>query len=1082
MKEYSKLKKIITSIGSILIIIMVIISVSNIYAIASEGSNEEEFEFKKIDEVKHAIEQSMIDNNDKNKKMFILTTEDNFERVSDEIFECINSQENSKLKKGYNSLEKTYKSILESENPQVSFYKPNSDYNRDDKDNTNQSKKRYTVVFKNEIPDVLFLYKINKSWSQQENDEFSIKADKYKNWIKKQVLAVCDEDEEIGDFGGWTYGSYLNLAEVAYGVSLTYNWMYDDLTDQERESIEKSIIKYSIEVFNEKGYNDYFTAEHSSINTNRNQVINSSIGLNALILLNCDYELENKLDEEENIIDNIFFIKDKNGNYIKQNEENIEINLKESILNDMIDEDNLVTDFNDFLYAIIGKTINLQARFFIDRLEGGGYPEGIGYYRYGMSFTNYYLSSLYNLLETDFGIMNIKGLYDSLLYPVYLESNSDKIFNYGDVSEESSKITSVSNTRMIWMANYYISKGEEEKLENAYLLYNLEGKYNWGMYNMIWYNDDYANEAEEHNVNYGRDYLFKNISVASINKSFEEQSNDIYIGTKAGRVQRSHGDLDLGSFVLDALGERWIEDFGSESYTAATMNNTRYGRWNYYKKRAEGHSTLVINPVTAESYSDEFNFYFLGADQYIYAETSIKEFVNNDESSYITMDLSDAYNRYNKNKQTENPSYVVKVERTIGVYENRNIAKLTDVLRLDKERNIYSFLNVSNDVSSIDIAEDGKSAVLTKENGKKLKIELNSSKPAVLKTMKKKPLSDFLNGINDYGEGYEFNENLTDIDKEKLYVNVYAKNAIIEIKFLPVYIDQVEISYDDVIQDNTHYVDVTIEANDKMKEIDGWILSEDKKTLTKRYAANTKEEIKIYDMAGNETVKTIEINNIDHGGINGIEIKNAKTKYIEGQSFDNSELEVEVKYNDGTSQIINSRNLNLKVLDGENLVAGKESVTISYAENDESIIIEQEIEVLKLYSIYYELNGGVNNEENPSTYTVEDEIELKQAEKQGYEFGGWYENADFTGEKVTKIKNRTGNVTLYAKWLKRGDIDKDGKTNITDLLLLKRHIISGTRENWKLTGDKLNSADLNNDGKINITDLLLLKRIILNSN
>ena len=1066
------LKKII---NSILIIIFLTLYISNVCAIEPEEINEEQFEFKTISEIK----QQMIDK--ENKKMFMLITEEDFEQLSEDLFECLNSQEDNKLKRGYNSLVKEHKSIIENDVPKVAFDKPSSDYNRDEKDDIGEeSKKRYTVVFKNDMPEVLFLYKINKSWSQQENDEFFVKATKYKNWIKKQVLAVCDADEEIGDFGGWLYGSYLNLGEVAYGISLAYNWMYDDLTEQERKIIEESIIKYSIKVFNEKDFNNYFTAEHSSTNTNRNQVINSGIALNALVLLNSGYQLDNKLDENADKIDNIFYIKDKDGNYIKENDEDVEINLNDSILNDMVDEENLVLDFNDLLYAIIGKSINLQAKFFLNRLEGGGYPEGPSYYRYGMSFTNYFLSSLYNLSKTDFGVMNIKALYDSLLYPVYLESSSNKVFNYGDVSEESSNINSVSNTRMIWMANYYISKGEEEKLENAYLLYNLEARYTWGLYNMIWYKNEYGENAEEYNA-YERDYLFNNISVAVINKSFERQTNDIYIATKAGKVQRSHGDLDLGSFVLDALGERWIDDFGMESYTALNIGNTRYGRWNYYKKRAEGHSTIVINPVTKEAYSDELNFYYMPADQYIYAETSIEEFIKNDEYSYVTMDLSDAYNRYNKNKQTESPAYDAKVERTIGVYENRSIAKLTDVFKLDKERNIYSFLNIANDVVSIDIAEDGKSAVLSKENGKKLKVELICSKPAEFKKMSKKPLSDFLNGINDYDEeNYSFNENLTDIDKEKLYINLYAKNAVVEVKIIPVYINQVDVSYEDVIQNNIHYVDVTITANEKMKEVDGWNLSEDKKTLTKRYTANTKEEIKIYDMAGNETVKKVEINNIDHGGLNGIEIKKAKTRYIEGQSFDKDKLEVEVMYNDGTSQIINSRNLNLDIIDGENLAVGKEIVTISYTENEETKVVNQNIEVLGIYNINYELDGGTNSVDNPKTYTIEDEIELKSAEKEGYIFDGWYEDAEFTEEKITNIKNRTGNITLYAKWIIKGDINKDNNINVTDLLLLKRHLIAGTKENWKLTGDMLKIADLNNDNKVNITDLLLLKRIILN--
>ena len=42
-----------------------------------------------------------------------------------------------------------------------------------------------------------------------------------------------------------------------------------------------------------------------------------------------------------------------------------------------------------------------------------------------------------------------------------------------------------------------------------------------------------------------------------------------------------------------------------------------------------------------------------------------------------------------------------------------------------------------------------------------------------------------------------------------------------------------------------------------------------------------------------------------------------------------------------------------------------------------------------LYSINYELNGGVLDEENPNIYTVEDEITLNNPTKMGYTFIGW---------------------------------------------------------------------------------------------
>lgn len=73
---------------------------------------------------------------------------------------------------------------------------------------------------------------------------------------------------------------------------------------------------------------------------------------------------------------------------------------------------------------------------------------------------------------------------------------------------------------------------------------------------------------------------------------------------------------------------------------------------------------------------------------------------------------------------------------------------------------------------------------------------------------------------------------------------------------------------------------------------------------------------------------------------------------------------------------------------------------------------------LENYAITYHLNDGTNDSGNPANYTVEMEtITLKDAERTGYSFMGWYEKADFTGEKVTQItKGSTGDRTFWAKW------------------------------------------------------------------
>ncbi len=74
---------------------------------------------------------------------------------------------------------------------------------------------------------------------------------------------------------------------------------------------------------------------------------------------------------------------------------------------------------------------------------------------------------------------------------------------------------------------------------------------------------------------------------------------------------------------------------------------------------------------------------------------------------------------------------------------------------------------------------------------------------------------------------------------------------------------------------------------------------------------------------------------------------------------------------------------------------------------------------LETYSITYELNGGVNNDENPSEYTSGVGVsELKAPTKDGYYFAGWYTTSDFNlSSKIDGIStSKTGDITIYARW------------------------------------------------------------------
>jgi len=72
---------------------------------------------------------------------------------------------------------------------------------------------------------------------------------------------------------------------------------------------------------------------------------------------------------------------------------------------------------------------------------------------------------------------------------------------------------------------------------------------------------------------------------------------------------------------------------------------------------------------------------------------------------------------------------------------------------------------------------------------------------------------------------------------------------------------------------------------------------------------------------------------------------------------------------------------------------------------------------LATYDITY--IGAVTSHSNPATYNIETAtITLTApAARNGYTWGGWYDNSGLTGSQVTSIqKGSSGNKTLYAKW------------------------------------------------------------------
>lgn len=70
------------------------------------------------------------------------------------------------------------------------------------------------------------------------------------------------------------------------------------------------------------------------------------------------------------------------------------------------------------------------------------------------------------------------------------------------------------------------------------------------------------------------------------------QEDAAWFAIKGGTGACSHGQLDAGAFVYDALGLRWFHDLGNDDYNLPSYFG--HLRWTYLRLNNRSHSTLVI--------------------------------------------------------------------------------------------------------------------------------------------------------------------------------------------------------------------------------------------------------------------------------------------------------------------------------------------------------------------------------------------------------------------------------------------------------------------------------------------------------
>lgn len=320
----------------------------------------------------------------------------------------------------------------------------------------------------------------------------------------------------------------------------------------------------------------------------------------------------------------------------------------------------------------------------------GACIEGPGYWHYATRYNFAFLAALESALGTDFALATLPGVEQTGWFPIYIGSPAGQTFNYADGGSGA-----IYAPQLFWLARRF--------QQPVWAWYQARTPRPQAL-DLLWYS---PHQTDPVAAGTPLDKYFRGSEVVTLRGSWTD-ANATFIGFKAGKNNDSHGQLDVGSFVLDALGERWAMDFGSDNYNLPGYFGKQ--RWDYYRLRAEGQNTLVVNPGK-------------GPDQSL-AATPIVRFESKPDRAFAIGDL----------KAAVAPD-ARRVERGVALLDRQRVL-MQDELVTDRPADVWWFMHTHAEVK---LDKSGTTATLERQ-GKQLAARILAPANARFTVMKAEPL------------------------------------------------------------------------------------------------------------------------------------------------------------------------------------------------------------------------------------------------------------------------------------------------------------------------------------------------------
>ena len=452
------------------------------------------------------------------------------------------------------------------------------------------------------------------------------------------------------DFPDWNPSHFLDVAEMATALGLGYDWLYERLTPDERAKIKRALLDKAL-AYVAPAYaradpeRESFPFVKGNLTNNWNQVCNGGFLIAALALAEDEPALARAV--------------------------------------------------------IAGLLDTLPAA--MDAYEpDGAYPEGPVYWGYGTRFNVVILAALESALGDTLGLEQRAGFARTELFRVYIQSPTGLSFNYADGRPGLGP-----DSGLTWLAQRHHQPVAETHSRNL-LAAELERAPNAAdrfiATHAIWFP-----RANPGAGTLPLDVNFDGPSKMALFRSAWGDARALWTGLKAGSNRVNHGHLDLGSFLLDADGERWAVDLGPDDYnlpgywSGATSESPR---WQYYRLNNRSHNTLT--PADVLQSPD--------------ADGRMLAFVARPERAFAIADLSPAY-----------PEHARRFRRGVALLDRSRVLTQDEVEGLKPGVPLTWRM-----LTGAEVTLGGRQATL-RQNGRTLRVEILSPATAQFTTRPARP-------------------------------------------------------------------------------------------------------------------------------------------------------------------------------------------------------------------------------------------------------------------------------------------------------------------------------------------------------